>query len=173
MCLPWRQQDFSPAKLGTSISILKLQTNLNNNYLNVTWQGVTLWDLLAKCQTIIFTMNSSDELPWLPANFISSWWWMQRSIFNNFSIRWNNLSIWIFIQAFRSIRSILVSRVEKSKDSNRSGEVLSTFDLGGLSSFLTFITPVKSLRMQLLTQGTSTFLSFDTQRSLTIAKVAL
>jgi hypothetical protein len=29
------------------------------------------------------------------------------------------------------------------------------------------------LRMQLLTQGTSTFLSFDTQRSLTIAKVAL
>jgi len=27
---------------------------------------VTLWELLTKCQTITFIMNSSEELPWLP-----------------------------------------------------------------------------------------------------------
>ncbi len=31
----------------------------------------------------------------------------------------------------------------------------------------------ESLRLQLLTQGTSVFLRFDTQRSLTIGKIAL
>ncbi len=27
---------------------------------------VTLWELLTKCQMIIFIMNNSDKLPWLP-----------------------------------------------------------------------------------------------------------
>jgi hypothetical protein len=45
-----------------------------------------------------------------------------------------------------------------------SGEALSTSDLERLSCFITFTTPVESLRMQLLTQGTSVFLSFDTPK---------
>jgi hypothetical protein len=69
--------------------------------------------------------------------------------------------------------SILVYRVEKSKDCNRSGEALSTSDLKRLSLFITSTTPVESLRIQLLTQGTSAFLSLDTQRSLTAGNIAL
>ncbi len=64
-------------------------------------------------------------------------------------------------------------RDEKSKDCNRSGEALSILDLERLSLFLTSTTPVESLRVQLLSQGTSAFLSLDTQRSLTVAKIAL
>jgi hypothetical protein len=66
-----------------------------------------------------------------------------------------------------------VYRDEKSKDCNRSGEALSILDLERLSLFLTSTTPVESLRVQLLSQGTSAFLSLDTQRSLTVAKIAL
>jgi hypothetical protein len=54
----------------------------------------------------------------------------------SFKIQWNTLLIRTFIWAFRSIRSILVYRVEKSKDCNRSGEVLSTSDLERLSTDL-------------------------------------
>jgi hypothetical protein len=61
------------------------------------------------------------------------------------------------IRAFGSTRSILVYRVEKSKDCNRSGEASSTSDLKRLSLFITSTTPVESLRIQLLTQGTSAF----------------
>jgi hypothetical protein len=49
-----------------------------------------------------------------------------------------------------------------------------------LGSFINFIspkitstTPVESVRIQLLTQGTSAFLSLETQRSLTIGNIAL
>ncbi len=90
----------------------------------------------------------------------------------SFNIQWNTLLIRSFIWAFRSIRSILVYSVEKSKDCNRRGEVLWTSDLERFSCFITSTTPVKVLRIQ-LTQGTSAFLSFDTQRSLTIRKIAL
>jgi len=35
---------------------------------------LTLWEsLLTKFQTITFSTNSSDELPWLPTDFISFW----------------------------------------------------------------------------------------------------
>jgi hypothetical protein len=78
-----------------------------------------------------------------------------------------------FIQAFRSIRSILVYRVEKSKDCNKSGEALSTFSLEKLSYFITSTTPVESLRIRLLAQGTLAFLSLATQRLLTLGKTAL
>jgi hypothetical protein len=37
----------------------------------------------------------------------------------------------------------------------------------------TSTTPIESLRIQLLSQGTSAFLSLDTQRSLTIGNIAL
>jgi hypothetical protein len=53
-----------------------------------------------------------------------------------------------------------VYRVEKSKDCNKSGEALSTSDLKRLSLFITSTTPVESLRIQLLTQGTSAFFEF-------------
>jgi hypothetical protein len=66
-----------------------------------------------------------------------------------------------------------VYRVEKSKDCNRSGEAFSISDLERLSLFITSTTPVESLRIQLLSQGTSAFLSLDTQRSLTVGKIAL
>jgi hypothetical protein len=66
-----------------------------------------------------------------------------------------------------------VYRVEKSKDCNRSGEALSILDLEQLGLFITSTTPVESLRIQLLSQGTSAFFSLDTQRSLTIGNMAL
>jgi hypothetical protein len=66
-----------------------------------------------------------------------------------------------------------VYRVEKSKDCNRSGKASSTSDLKRLSLFITSTTPVESLRIQLLTQGTSAFFSLDTQRSLTAGNIAL
>jgi hypothetical protein len=62
-----------------------------------------------------------------------------------------------------------VYRVEKSKDCNRSGEALSISDLEQLRLFITSTTPLESLRIQLL----SAFLSFDTQRSLTVGNIAL
>jgi hypothetical protein len=55
-------------------------------------------------------------------------------------------------------------RVEKSKDYNRSGEALSILNLKRLRLFITSTTPVKSLGNQLLSQGTSTSLSLDTQK---------
>jgi hypothetical protein len=55
--------------------------------------------------------------------------------------------------------------LKKSKDCNRSGEALSIADLERLSLFITSTTPIESLRIQLLSQGTSAFLSLDTQRS--------
>jgi hypothetical protein len=33
---------------------------------------IALWESLTKCQAITFITNSSDELPWLPTDFISS-----------------------------------------------------------------------------------------------------
>jgi hypothetical protein len=66
-----------------------------------------------------------------------------------------------------------VYRVKKSKDCNRSGETLSISDLERLRLFITSTTPVESLRIQLLSQGTSAFFSLDTQRSLTIGNIAL
>jgi hypothetical protein len=36
---------------------------------------ITLWVSLAKYQTITFIVNSSDELPWLPIDFISTQQW--------------------------------------------------------------------------------------------------
>jgi hypothetical protein len=66
-----------------------------------------------------------------------------------------------------------VYRVEKSKDCNRSGEALSISDLERFRLFITSTTPVESLRIQLLSQGTSAFLSLDTQRSLTVGNIAL
>jgi hypothetical protein len=66
-----------------------------------------------------------------------------------------------------------VYKVGKSKDCNRSGEALSISDLERLSLFITSTTPVKSLRIQLLSQGTSAFLSLDTQRSVTVGNIAL
>jgi len=49
---------------------------------------ITSWELLTKCQTITFIMNSSDELQWLPIDFISSQQWVQ-------------ISIWLSDQDFR------------------------------------------------------------------------
>jgi hypothetical protein len=66
-----------------------------------------------------------------------------------------------------------VYRVKKSKDCNMSGEALSPSNLERLSLIITSTTPVESLRIQLLTQGTSAFLSLDTQRSLTTGNIAL
>jgi hypothetical protein len=66
-----------------------------------------------------------------------------------------------------------VYRVEKSEDCNRSREALSISYLERLSLFITSTTPVESLRIQLLSQGTSAFLSLDTQKSLTIGNIAL
>jgi hypothetical protein len=42
-----------------------------------------------------------------------------------------------------------------------------------LRLFITSTTPVESMRIQLLSQGTSAFLSLDTQRSLTVGNIAL
>jgi hypothetical protein len=50
-----------------------------------------------------------------------------------------------------------VYRVEKSKDCNRSGQALSISDLERLRLFITSTTPVESLRIHLLSQGTSAF----------------
>jgi hypothetical protein len=66
-----------------------------------------------------------------------------------------------------------VYRVEKSKDCNKSGEALSLSDLEQLSLFITSTTIVESLRIQLLSQGTSAFLSLNTQTSLTVGNIAL
>ncbi len=67
-------------KIQEPISI-KMRRNLHKNNLKVTWQWVcsviTLWELLTKCQTVIFIMNSSHELSCLPSNFISTWWWVK------------------------------------------------------------------------------------------------
>jgi hypothetical protein len=69
--------------------------------------------------------------------------------------------------------SILVYRVEKSKDCNRSGEALSTSDLKRFKFIYYLHHSCKSLRIQLLTQGTSAFLSLNTQRTLTTGNIAL
>jgi hypothetical protein len=45
--------------------------------------------------------------------------------------------------------------------------------LGSPRLFITSTTHVESLRIQLLSQGTSVFLNLDTQRSLTIGNIAL
>jgi hypothetical protein len=45
--------------------------------------------------------------------------------------------------------------------------------LGSPRLFITSTTPVESLRIQLLSQGTFIFLSLDTQRSLTVGNIAL
>jgi hypothetical protein len=66
-----------------------------------------------------------------------------------------------------------VYRVKKSKDYNKSGEALSIPDLQRLRLYKPSTIPVKSLRIQLLSQGTFVFLSLNTQRSLTIRNVAL
>jgi hypothetical protein len=66
-----------------------------------------------------------------------------------------------------------VYKVEKSKDCNKSGEALSLSDLERLRLFITSTTPVESLRIQLLSQRTSVFLSLDTQRSLIVGNKAL
>jgi hypothetical protein len=66
-----------------------------------------------------------------------------------------------------------VYRVEKSKDCNKSGEALSLSDLERLRLFITSTMPVESLRIQLLSPGTSAFLSLDTQRSLIVGNIAL
>jgi hypothetical protein len=67
-----------------------------------------------------------------------------------------------------------VYRAEKSKDCDRrSGEAISISDLKRLRLFITSTTPVESLRIQLLSQGTSAFLSLEIQRSLTVGNVAL
>ncbi len=58
-------------------------------------------------------------------------------------IQWNTLFIRIW--DFRSIRSILVYSVKKSKDCNMSGEALSTSYLERLSLFIISTTPVESL----------------------------
>ncbi len=58
---------------------IKLSRNLHKHQFegNMTMNAViTLWELLTKCQTIIFIMNSSEELPWLPTDFVSSWQWV-------------------------------------------------------------------------------------------------
>ncbi len=91
----------------------------------------------------------------------------------SFSIRLNTLFVRTLIRVFRSIRSILVYRVDKSKECNRSWEALLTLDLKRLSLFITSTAPEESLRIQLLTWGTSAFLSLDTQRSLTTENIAL
>jgi hypothetical protein len=54
-----------------------------------------------------------------------------------------------------------------------SGEALSPSNLERLSLIITSTTPVESLRNQLLTQGTSAFLSLDTQSSLTTENITL
>jgi len=77
------------------------------------------------------------------------------------------------IRAFTSTRSILVYRVHKSKDCNRSGEALSISDLDRLRLFITSTTPVESFRLQLLSQGTSAFLTLDTQSSFSLGNIAL
>jgi hypothetical protein len=56
---------------------------------------------------------------------------------------------------------------------NQKTAALSISDLERLRLFITSTTPVESLRIQLLSQGTSAFLSLDTQRSLTIGNIAL
>jgi hypothetical protein len=66
-----------------------------------------------------------------------------------------------------------VYRVEKSKDCNKSGKVYQFQISKDLSLFITSTTPVESLRIQVLSQGTSAFLSLDTQRSLTVGNIAL
>jgi hypothetical protein len=53
-----------------------------------------------------------------------------------------------------------VYRVEKSKDCNRSGDALSISDLERLRLFITSTMPVESLRIQLLSPGTSAFFEF-------------
>jgi hypothetical protein len=47
------------------------------------------------------------------------------------------------------------------------------FQIERLRLFITSTTPVESMRIQLLSQGTSAFLSLDTQRSLTVGNIAL
>jgi hypothetical protein len=47
------------------------------------------------------------------------------------------------------------------------------FVLKRLSLFITSTTPVESLRIQLLSRGTSAFSSLDIQRSLTVGNIAL
>ncbi len=91
----------------------------------------------------------------------------------SFKIWLNILFIKTLLRAFRSTRSILVYRVEKSKNCNKSGEALSILDLQRLRLYITSTTLVKSLRIQWLSQGTSAFLSLNTQRSLTIGNVTL
>jgi hypothetical protein len=63
--------------------------------------------------------------------------------------------------------------VEKLKNCNKSGEALSISDLQRLRLFIISTTPIESLRIQQLSQGTSAFLSLDTQGSLAIENTAL
>jgi hypothetical protein len=54
-----------------------------------------------------------------------------------------------------------VYRVDRSKDCSKSGEALSTSDLKSLSSLIASTTPVESLRIQILMEGSWAFLSFE------------
>jgi hypothetical protein len=49
---------------------------------------VTLWELLTKCQIIIFIMNNSDKLPWLPELISSAPDSGCREVYNNLPHIW-------------------------------------------------------------------------------------
>jgi len=89
-----------------------MRRNLHNNNLKVTWQWVrsviTLWELLTKCQTVIFIMNSSDELSCLPTDFISTWWWVKIRIWRSTSGKplYTKYMSWIFV-AFPKVKARL------------------------------------------------------------------
>jgi len=61
--------------------------------------------------------------------FKAGFWTIKNLKRSSFSIWLNTLFIRTLIRAFKSTMSILVYRVEKSKDCNRSGEALSISDL--------------------------------------------
>ncbi len=100
-------------------------------------------------------------------------------LWNNKNLKQWSLNIWLntlfirtFIQSLRSVRSVLVNWVEKSNNWNKNGEALSTFVLKRVRNYNPSTTPVESLRIQLLIEGTWAFLSFYTQRYLTVGKIA-
>ncbi len=62
------QQHF---KGDNSVSSSKTRSNMTSISM-----VITLWVSLTMYQTITFIMNSSDKLPWLSTDVISSWLWV-------------------------------------------------------------------------------------------------
>ncbi len=70
LCATFSQNPWQDRWSCREISITTIKGNTTMSAVITSWESLTKW------QTITFITNSSDELPWLPTEFISSQQWV-------------------------------------------------------------------------------------------------